>query len=80
MREWLKNLREAKGLTMKETGAALGVSESYYCAIENGTRKKDMSLGLVSGLASVFGVSVSDVVSMETAGQNGVTSSATDAS
>ena len=80
MREWLKNLREAKGLTMKETGAALGVSESYYCAIENGTRKKDMSLGLVSGLASVFGVSVSDVVSMETAGQNGETSATSAAS
>ena len=61
----MKNLREAKGLTMKEAGAKLGISESYYCAIENGTRKKEMSIGLVTGLSEMFGISVADVVAME---------------
>ena len=66
MRDWLKALRESKGLTMKELGAKLGVSESYYCAIENGTRKKDLNLTLVSGLSAALDVSVSDIVAMET--------------
>ena len=74
MRDWLKSLREAKGYTMKEAGAKLGVSESYYCAIENGTRKKDMSLGLASGLASMFGVSVEEIVRLETAGNSAAAS------
>lgn len=76
MRDWLKSLREAKGYTMKEAGAKLGVSESYYCAIENGTRKKDMSLGLASGLASMFGVSVEEIVRLETAGKASATPAA----
>lgn len=61
----MKTLRETNGLTMKEAGAKLGISESYYCAIENGTRKKEMGLNLISGLAETFGVSISDVVSFE---------------
>lgn len=65
LRNWMKNLRETSGLTMKEAAAKLGISESYYCAIENGTRKKEMGLNLISGLAKTFGVSISDVVSFE---------------
>ena len=39
MRDWLKNLRIEKKLTMKELASKLGISESYYCAIENGERQ-----------------------------------------
>lgn len=42
MREWLKSLRTEKGLTMKDMGQKLCISESYYCAIEKkGTSEKD---------------------------------------
>lgn len=65
MRDWLKNLRSEKKMTMKEVGKHLGISESYYCAIENGERQKKMDMMVVSGLASAFGVSVADIARLE---------------
>ena len=65
MREWLKNLRSEKRMTMKDVGAKLGISESYYCAIENGERQKKMDMMVVSGLAAAFEVPVADIVRME---------------
>ena len=40
MREWLKNSRKEKGITMSELASKLDISESYYCLIENGERQK----------------------------------------
>ncbi len=68
MREWLKELRVKKGLTMKETGEKLGISESYYCAIENGERQKKMDMILAAGISTVFDVPIADIVRMEEAG------------
>lgn len=65
MREWLKNARIEKKLTMKEAGARLGISESYYCAIENGTRPKKMDIALVAELSLVFGVPISKIIQLE---------------
>lgn len=65
MREWLRSLRTAKNMTMKEIGEKLGISESYYCAIENGERQKRMDMMVVSGLAAAFDVPVADIVRME---------------
>lgn len=65
MRNWLKNLRIEKKLTQKELGAKLGISESYYCAIENGERQKNMDMILVSGLSAALGVSMAKIVQME---------------
>lgn len=65
MRDWLKNSRTVKGLTMKEMGAKLGISESYYCAIEAGTRQKKMDLTFVAALSSVLGLSIADIVEYE---------------
>ena len=65
MREWLKNARSEKNLTMKEMGAKLGISESYYCAIENGTRQKRMSYALVAALAAILGLTVDEIARYE---------------
>jgi transcriptional regulator with XRE-family HTH domain len=70
MRQWLKDSRIEKGLTMKELGAKLGISESYYSAIEAGTRQKNMDLTLVAALSSVLGISVADIVKYETDGSS----------
>lgn len=70
MREWLKAWRTEKKLTMKYMGRKLGISESYYCAIENGDRQKKMDIMLVSGLATILGKSVSEIIAAETAMQN----------
>lgn len=65
MREWLKKSRTEKNLTMKELGGKLGVSESYYCAIEAGTRQKKMDLTLVAALSSALELPVADIVKLE---------------
>ena len=65
MREWLKKLRTDNGLTMREMGEKLGISESYYCTIESGDRQKRMDLKLASGIAKVFGISVDQVVAYD---------------
>lgn len=70
MREWLKKAREDSGLTMKVVADKLGVSESYYCAIENGTRQKKMDIVLATGLSAVLGVPLAAVVEMEQAADN----------
>ena len=65
MREWLKTLRVENGYTMKAMGEKLGISESYYCAIENGERQKKMDMVLASGLAAIFEIQVSKIVTYE---------------
>ena len=65
MREWLREARQERGLTMKQIGEQLDISESYYSMIESGTRQKDMDLTLVSRLSSVLGISVQEITDHE---------------
>lgn len=65
MREWLKALRVEKGLTMKAMGEKLHISESYYCAIENGDRQKKMDVAIASGLAEIFGVPIARIIELD---------------
>ena len=65
MREWLRTARREKKLTMKDMAAALGISESYYCAIENGERQKRLDIMVASTLAEVLGVSVAEIIRQE---------------
>lgn len=69
MRTWLRGLREDAGFTMKDMGEKLGISESYYCAIENGERQKKMDMVLASGIAVVFHIPIAQVVKYEIDGQ-----------
>lgn len=65
MRDWLKSLRKEKGLSIKEVSGKLGISESYYSLIEDGSRQKNMDITLASGLASIFQIPISEVVAKE---------------
>ena len=65
MRTWLRDQRVRKGLTLKEMGHELGISESYYCAIENGERQQKMDLVLAAGISSVLNIPISEIVSLE---------------
>ena len=65
MREWLRDLRNQQGYTMKAVAEKLGISESYYCAIENGERQKRMDMVLASGLSVIFGVPMAEIVTLE---------------
>lgn len=65
MREWLKNARTEKNLTMKEIGTKLGISESYYCAIENGTRQRKMDYALVAALSAILELPIDTIAQHE---------------
>ena len=67
MREWLKNARTEKNLTMAEIGSKLGISESYYCSIENGTRQRKMDCVLAGALSAILEMPVDVIVQHEKA-------------
>ena len=72
MREWLHTWRTSKGLTMKELGEKLGISESYYFAIEKGERQKKMDIVLAAGLSAALDVPVADIILQDAAWRDGV--------
>jgi Helix-turn-helix. len=51
MRHWLKTSRIENNLTMKTLSKKLDISESYYCAIENGIRQERMDMALASRIS-----------------------------
>lgn len=65
MRDWLMKARTEKGLTMKQMGDALDVSESYYSMIESGNRQKRMDLTLVSKISAVLDIPIAEIASLE---------------
>lgn len=65
MRDWLIAERKKHGWTMKEMGEKLNISESYYCAIEAGTRQKKMDIVLVAALANIFKMPISVIAKLE---------------
>ena len=65
MRKWLKEKRTERNMTMKDIAEKLGISESYYCSIENGERQKKMDITLVAGLSVALEVPVSEIMKSE---------------
>ncbi|USS41412.1 helix-turn-helix transcriptional regulator [Thermococcus aggregans] len=59
MKNRLRELREAKGLTQEELARALGVTRQTIIAIEKG--KYDPSLRLAFKIAKFFKVKIEDV-------------------
>lgn len=47
-------------------GKELGISESYYCMIENGERQKKMDITLLSLIAQVLDKPITEIIRMET--------------
>lgn len=62
MREWLKEARTKNGLTMKEMGDALAISESYYCKIEKGDKQRDMDLSLVDRISKALDIPLKKIL------------------
>ena len=52
----LHDLRTAKGYSQRDIAKALGVSQPFYCRVENGTRKPDINL--LFSLAALYGTSM----------------------
>lgn len=55
----LKQLREEAGLTQKQIAEKLGVSESYYCQLENNKRRMPLQLAL--DIAAILNKTPNDI-------------------
>lgn len=67
MRVWLKKLREDRGMTQKQVGEKLDISESYYSYIEAGDRQKSMDISLARKISDIFNISLEQIVEYENA-------------
>ena len=64
-REWLKKLRKAKKLTQVELASEMGISQHYYCAIENGVKKQELTLSMANKISEVLNVPLEYIVNCE---------------
>lgn len=55
MRDWLVDMRKREGISTYEAAKRAGICQSYYSAIENGTRGKPLRVDVAKGIAGVFG-------------------------
>jgi transcriptional regulator with XRE-family HTH domain len=67
LRTWLKELRESKRMTQAEMANGLGITQQFYCMIEKGERKNDMTIGFVKKLSEVLDVPIGMILDMENA-------------
>lgn len=65
MREWLRDARRQKALTMKQMARKLHISESYYCSIENGYRQRDMDISLAEKIGSTLNIPLKQILKFE---------------
>ena len=71
MREYLKQLRTEKGLTMQDVADAFGISRQYYEMIESGDRQKKMDFTIVTKISTLFGISMEKIAEYEQEIMNG---------
>ncbi|RKI37297.1 XRE family transcriptional regulator [bacterium D16-51] len=65
LRGYLKRERKKLGLTQREVADKLGISQNYYCDIENGNRQNEMRSNILTGLSKIFNLSVNEIIEME---------------
>ena len=65
MRTYLREIREEKKLSQTEMAEMLGCYQSYYSAIENDNRQKDMSLSMVKKIAIAFEMPMEVIINAE---------------
>ena len=65
MRKYLKEAREKLGYTQVQVANKLGVSQNYYCDIENGVRQKEMKASTLLLLSEILKIPISDVLEHE---------------
>ena len=65
LREYLKKLREEKGMTQQKVAESIGFSQHYYSLIENGERQQKMDVQILNKLAIVFDTSIIKLLELE---------------
>lgn len=65
MREYLKNAREALGYTQSDVANKLGISQNYYCDIENGLRQRELKATIALALSEILNIPINDLLKHE---------------
>lgn len=65
MRTWLKEARLTNELTQRKTADLLGLSQNYYCNIENGLRQHELTLSTAAKIADLFNIPLSEIRNLE---------------
>lgn len=65
MRAWLHDLRHEKGLTLRELGERIGITEGYMSFIESGRKKKSMDIRMLARIAEATEASLCDLMAKE---------------
>lgn len=66
MRDWLRAARLKRRMTQKQLAENLGISESYYCTIENGKRMNRLDIEIIAKLSVIFGIPMDKIIRLET--------------
>ena len=64
-RQWLKDLRTAKGLTVTEAARKLELSQPYYSLIEAGERQKRLELSLAAKIADLYHITIDQILRLD---------------
>ena len=67
MRSWLLQERLKAGLTQKQMGERIGVTEAYYSYIEKGERQQKMDIPMCMKLAEALNIPVPQIIENELA-------------
>lgn len=64
-REYLKQLRTERGLTMQEVAEAFGITRQCYAQVEAGQIQKRMDITLCTRISDYFGIPLEKVAACE---------------
>jgi putative transcriptional regulator len=53
-REWLKDIRDKRGLTQLEVAKKAGITQAYYCDIENGNKNYKVPVATAQSIATAL--------------------------
>ena len=67
MREYLKEARLKRSLTMQDVADSFGISRQYYEMIESGERQRKMDITLIAKISDLFGIPMETVIENERA-------------
>ena len=65
MRNYLKLYRNEKNISQGELADKIGISQNYYCYIENGERQQNISLDLLQKLSKALEIPLEELIQKE---------------
>lgn len=65
MRKYLKDARTNLGYTQSDVANHLGISQNYYCDIENGSRQKELKASVAVELSTFLKIPIKELLEHE---------------